>query len=185
MPVVVARTPNPEVLKFEIGRRLTISHAVFFAAASEAVESPLAMEIFALEGVRETLLGSDFLTVAKSSDMDWSRLEDSIVATIERHLQTPSKQLGAVGPEGAPAPTDDPIVREILDILETHVHPAVALDGGDIVFARFDEDTGVVWLSMRGACAGCPSSAATLKSGVENLLRHYVPAVTGVEALAD
>ena len=177
-------TPNPQVLKFLPGRELLPGGSREFASEAEALASPLARALFAIDGVVRVYFGEDFLTVSKTPDRDWSYLKAPILAEIMDHFTS-----GAPLIEGEEAVADEPvyegetaqIVAEIKDLIDTRIRPAVAQDGGDILFSRFEPDTGVVWLNMRGACAGCPSSAATLKAGVENLLRHYVPEVTRVE----
>jgi Fe-S cluster biogenesis protein NfuA len=177
-------TPNPQVLKFLPGRELLPGASREFATADEAAASPLARGLFAIDGVARVYFGDDFLTVSKSPDHDWSYLKAPILAEIMDHFTSGTPLI-----EGAEQLADEPvyegataeIVAEIKDLIDTRIRPAVAQDGGDILFSRFEPETGVVWLNMRGACSGCPSSAATLKAGVENLLRHYVPEVTRVE----
>jgi Fe-S cluster biogenesis protein NfuA len=177
-------TPNPEVLKFLPGRPLLPGGSREFVNETEALASPLARALFRLDGVKRVYFADDFLTVTKDPDQDWSYLKAPILAEVMDHFTSGQALL-----EGDEAVADEEVyegetaqvVAEIKDLIETRIRPAVAQDGGDILFARFEPDTGVVWLNMRGACSGCPSSAATLKSGVENLLRHYVPEVTRVE----
>ena len=177
-------TPNPEVLKFLPGRQLRPGASREFTTAAEAAASPLARALFALEGVTRVYFGDDFLTVTKDPDREWAHLKAPILAEIMDHFTS-----GAALVEGDEVLADEEvyegetaqIVAEIKELIDTRIRPAVAQDGGDILFSRFEAATGVVWLNMRGACSGCPSSAATLKSGVENLLRHYVPEVTRVE----
>ncbi len=177
-------TPNPQVLKFLPGRELLRGGSREFANRDEAAASPLARALFAIDGVARVYFGDDFLTVSKAPDHDWSYLKAPILTEVMDHFTS-----GAPLIEGEAATEDETvyegeaaeIVAEIKDLIDTRIRPAVAQDGGDILFSRFEPDTGVVWLNMRGACAGCPSSAATLKAGVENLLRHYVPEVTRVE----
>jgi Fe-S cluster biogenesis protein NfuA len=177
-------TPNPQVLKFLPGRQLLPGGSREFTDLAEAAASPLAAALFAIEGVTRVYFGDDFLTVTKGADADWPYLKAPILAEIMDHFTS-----GAALITDAEAAADEEvyegetaqIVAEIKDLIETRIRPAVAQDGGDILFSRFEPQTGVVWLNMRGACSGCPSSAATLKSGVENLLRHYVPEVTRVE----
>jgi Fe-S cluster biogenesis protein NfuA len=178
-------TPNPAVLKFLPGRELMASGTREFHDADEADASPLAQALFDIGGVRRVFFGQEFLTVTKAEDRDWSHLKAPILAAIMDHF-TDGRPLLRDAAESGEA--DDvyegdaaQIVLEIKDLLDSRIRPAVAQDGGDILFAKFEPDTGVVWLHMRGACAGCPSSAATLKAGVENMLRHYVPEVTRVE----
>jgi NFU1 iron-sulfur cluster scaffold homolog, mitochondrial len=181
-------TPNPEVLKFLPGRDVMGEGARDFRGANEAQASPLAAEIFAVDGVRRVYFGPDFLTVEKSADLDWAVLKAPILAAIMDHFTSGAALFADDAAAAAGGHSDlqyegetAQIVAEIKDLLDTRIRPAVAQDGGDILFDRFDVDTGVVWLNMRGACSGCPSSAATLKAGVENMLKHYVPEVTGVE----
>jgi len=177
-------TPNPEVLKFLPGRELLPGASREFTTAAEAAASPLSRALFGLPGVTRVYFGGDFLTVTKDPDREWAHLKAPILAEIMDHFTS-----GAALIDDAEVLADEPvyegetaqIVAEIKDLIDTRIRPAVAQDGGDILFSRFEPDTGVVWLNMRGACSGCPSSAATLKSGVENLLRHYVPEVTRVE----
>lgn len=179
-------TPNPQVLKFLPGREILPGGSREFTGAAEAAASPLARALFALDGVTRVYFGDEFLTVTKDPDRDWSHLKAPILAEIMDHFTSGAAILEDGGDE-APVAGETyegeaaEIVAEIKDLLDTRIRPAVAQDGGDILFSRFEPDTGVVWLHMRGACSGCPSSAATLKAGVENMLRHYVPEVTRVE----
>ena len=179
-------TPNPEVLKFLPGREVMGDGSRDFRDAETAKASPLAAELFALDGVTRVFFGPDFLTVGKAEGHDWAHLKAPILAAIMDHFTSGQPlfagEAAATGhDEGAYEGETAQIVAEIKELLDTRIRPAVAQDGGDILFSRFEPDTGVVWLNMRGACSGCPSSAATLKAGVENLLRHYVPEVTRVE----
>ena len=178
-------TPNPAVLKFLPGRELMAAATHEFHDAEEARASPLAQAIFDLGGVERVFFGQEFLTVTKSPDRDWSHLKAPVLAAIMDHFTEGRPLLRGGDAKAADEEVYEgdaaQIVVEIKDLLDSRIRPAVAQDGGDILFARFEPDTGVVWLHMRGACAGCPSSAATLKAGVENMLRHYVPEVTRVE----
>lgn len=180
-------TPNPEVLKFLPGRPVLGEGSRDFRSPAEAEDSPLAQDLFALEGVARVFFGPDFLTVGKTADWDWPLLKAPILAAIMDHF-TSGRPLfldqdeTAAGHDGGTYEGEvAQVVAEIKDLLDTRIRPAVAQDGGDILFNRFDPDTGVVWLHLRGACSGCPSSSATLKAGVENMLKHYVPEVTRVE----
>ena len=158
-----------------------------FRDAKAAQASTLARELFTIEGVDRVFFGPDFLTVGKTEGHDWSHLKAPILAAVMDHFTSGEPLFAGEGDQAGGH--DDTvyegetaqIVAEIKDLLDTRIRPAVAQDGGDILFSRFDVKTGVVWLNMRGACSGCPSSTATLKSGVENMLKHYVPEVTGVE----
>lgn len=178
-------TPNPDVLKFLPGRDVLVSGAYEFQSAEDAAESPLALALFALQGVTRVYFASDFITVGKLGDVDWSLLKAPILAAIMDHFTSGAPLLLNADAAVIEGPTYEgetaQVVAEIKALLDDRIRPAVAQDGGDIVFSRFDAETGVVYLHMRGACSGCPSSAATLKSGVENLLRHYVPEVSRVE----
>ena len=180
-------TPNPEVLKFLPGRDVLGDGTRDFRSAEDAQVSALAAEIFETPGVARVFYGPDFLTVGKDPDAEWAHLKAPILAAIMDHY-TSGRPLFAEGDgeagghdEGAYEGETAQIVAEIKDLLDTRIRPAVAQDGGDILFHKFEADTGIVWLNMRGACAGCPSSTATLKAGVENMLKHYVPEVTRVE----
>jgi len=180
-------TPNPEVLKFLPGREVMAQGTRDFREAADGAASPLAAEIFGVEGVTRVFFGPDFLTVGKTAEADWAHLKAPILAAIMDHFTSGAPLFAEDGPsagghtEGEYDGETAQIVAEIKDLLDSRIRPAVAQDGGDILFDRFDADTGVVWLNMRGACSGCPSSTATLKSGVENMLKHYVPEVTRVE----
>jgi len=185
-------TPNPASLKFLPGQDVSPATPYEFISADEASASPLASALFALNGVRNVFLGSDFISLTKSDEADWAVLKPQALAAIMDHFVSGAPVIADVAKAEAPALEDDvvyegetaEIVAEIKELIATRVRPAVANDGGDIIFKRFDVDTGIVHLSMRGACSGCPSSTATLKQGVENLLRHYVPEVTAIEAAA-
>jgi Fe-S cluster biogenesis protein NfuA len=178
-------TPNPEVLKFLPGREVFAQGSHDFRNPEDAEASPLAAELFEIAGVERVYYGSDFITVGKDAAKDWGLLKAPILAAIMDHF-TSGRPLFTG--EAAEAEVEEiyegetaQIVAEIKDLLDTRIRPAVAQDGGDILFSRFEPATGVVWLHMKGACSGCPSSSATLKSGVENMLKHYVPEVTRVE----
>ena len=181
-------TPNPNVLKFLPGREVMGEGTREFRADG-AEASPLAAAIFATPGVERVFFGPDFVTVTRvDDDLDWRQLKAPILAAIMEHF-TSGAPLFAEDAASATAHDDDEVyegeaaqvVAEIKDLLDTRIRPAVARDGGDILFNRFDPASGVVYLHMRGACSGCPSSSATLRSGVENMLKHYVPEVTRVE----
>ncbi len=183
-------TPNPEVLKFLPGREVLGEGAREFKTAEDGAASPLARALFDLGDVTRVFFGPDFLTVTKDADAQWPHLKAPILAAIMDHFTSGRPLLldAVSGPggdgghdEGVYDDETSQIVAEIKDLLDTRIRPAVAQDGGDIVFSKFEPATGVVWLHMRGACSGCPSSSATLKSGVENMLKHYVPEVTRVE----
>lgn len=178
-------TPNPNVLKFLPGRDVSPTGAHEFRSIDEASRSPLAEALFQLEDVAGVFFGTDYVSVTKAPHgLDWAEMRPGILSTIMDHYTSgaPLIRDGAGhGDHAASAEADSEIVAEIKQLLDTRVRPAVAQDGGDILFDAFDEETGVLSLRMRGACAGCPSSAMTLKAGVEQMMRHYVPEVTRVE----
>jgi NFU1 iron-sulfur cluster scaffold homolog, mitochondrial len=181
-------TPNPEVLKFLPGREVLAEGSRDFRGPEEAKASALAATLFDIDGVDRVFFGTDFVTVGKDADFEWGHLKAPILAAIMDHFTSGRPLFEAVGADSAGHDDDlvyegetAQVVAEIKDLLDTRIRPAVAQDGGDILFNRFEPDTGVVWLHMRGACSGCPSSSATLKAGVENMLKHYVPEVTRVE----
>jgi Fe-S cluster biogenesis protein NfuA len=156
--------------------------------ARAAMASPLAKALFRIDGVVRVFYGSDFVTVTKSDDVNWSTLKPDIFAAIMdffasgEPLFTDKSGLAA---DTAIHEDDDEVVAMIKELLETRIRPAVQEDGGDIMFKSYDPDSGIVKLKMQGACSGCPSSSVTLKSGIENMLMHYVPEVQGVEQVSD
>lgn len=178
-------TPNPATLKFLPGQTVLEAGTADFASAEAAQNSPLAQRIFAVNGVTGVFFGSDFVTVTKSDEIEWDHIKPAILGAIMEHFQS-----GADVMSGQPVASghaaydaeDSGIVDQIKELLDTRVRPAVAQDGGDITFHGFDR--GVVYLHMQGACAGCPSSTLTLKMGIENLLRHYIPEVVEVRPVA-
>ncbi|HEY7989997.1 MAG TPA: NifU family protein [Stellaceae bacterium] len=177
-------TPNPATLKFIPGRAVMGEGTAQFTTAEAAAErSPLAQRLFGVDGVTGVFLGGDFISVTKDGALDWFVLKPSILAAIMEHYTSGRpvvlEQTGAA--PGASAEADDETVAAIKELIETRVRPAVAQDGGDIVFEHFED--GIVYLQMHGACSGCPSSTATLKAGIENMLRHYIPEVIEVRAL--
>ena len=178
-------TPNPATLKFLPGQTVMQTGAADFPNREGAAASPLAMRIFAVDGVEGVFFGQDFVTVTKAENVDWAHIKPGILGAIMEHYQSGAPviegQSGAVGHAAHDGP-DGEIVVQIKELLDTRVRPAVAQDGGDITFHGFDR--GVVYLHMQGACAGCPSSTLTLKMGIENLLRHYIPEVTEVRPVA-
>jgi Fe-S cluster biogenesis protein NfuA len=177
-------TPNPATLKFLPGRDVLPGETRDFRSPEEAEVSPLATRIFAIDGVAGVFLGSDFISVTKDS-AEWSHIKPAILGVIMEHflsgkpvLADGTAEVEAAGDEFFDA-ADTETVEVIKELLSTRVRPAVAMDGGDITFKGFKE--GTVYLHMQGACSGCPSSTATLKSGIENLLRHFVPGVEAVQ----
>jgi Fe-S cluster biogenesis protein NfuA len=176
-------TPNPATLKFLPGREVLASGTRELRDADEGARlSPLAARLFAVEGVTGVFLGSDFISVTKG-DGDWQHLKPAVLGAIMEHYLSGDPVLNEAehGGEAAEdfAPEDAELVETIKDIIETRVRPAVANDGGDIIFRGFRD--GTVYLKMQGACSGCPSSTATLRYGIENLLKHFVPEVEAVQ----
>ncbi|MEP9377500.1 NifU family protein [Aquabacter sp. CN5-332] len=176
-------TPNPATLKFLPGRNVLGDGTLELRSADEAGRSPLAQRLFEVQGVNGVFLGSDFITVTKAGG-DWMHLKPAILGAIMEHFMSGAPIL-ADGVEADDedgdeffAESDTEIVGTIKELIETRVRPAVANDGGDITFRGFKD--GVVFLNMKGSCSGCPSSTATLKNGIENLLRHFVPEVVEV-----
>ena len=179
-------TPNPATLKFLPGQTVLDSGTADFTSAEAAEASPLAQRIFAVGNVTGVFFGHDFVTVTKDETTDWDHIKPAILGAVMEHFQSGAPVMA--GDAAAPAGhadhdgPDGDIVNQIKELLDTRVRPAVAQDGGDITFHGFDR--GVVYLHMQGACAGCPSSTMTLKMGIENLLRHYIPEVLEVRAVA-
>lgn len=170
-------TPNPATIKFLPGCVVMVRGSADFTNAEAATRSPLATRLFAQEGVIAVFLGNDFIAVTKAAETDWAVLKTQILAVIMDHYASGEPvMLETAEASGA---DDDAIVTQIKELLETRVRPAVAQDGGDIVFHSFKD--GIVYLEMRGACQGCPSSSATLKHGVENMLKYYIPEIVAVE----
>ena len=179
-------TPNPATLKFLPGETVLGSGTADFPTPETGAKSPLAQRIFTVEGVTAVFLGRDFVTVTKADDAPWDHLKPAILGAIMEHFQSGAPAIEGDAPENAGHAShdgpDSEIVVQIKELLDTRVRPAVAQDGGDITFHGFDR--GVVYLHMQGACAGCPSSTLTLKMGIENLLRHYIPEVIEVRPVA-
>lgn len=182
-------TPNPDTIKFIPGPDVVGAAGPFDFDSQEAARpSLLARALFQVDGVVRVFLGSDFVSVTKAPEAGWPQLKPLVLATIMDHFVSglPVIDEAAVPSAGGDTTTYEgaaaEIVEEIRELIETRVRPAVAQDGGDIVFDRFDVETGIVHLHMRGACAGCPSSTYTLKQGIENMLKAYVPEVNAVEA---
>ncbi|MEL6202521.1 MAG: NifU family protein [Pseudomonadota bacterium] len=182
-------TPNPATLKFLPGRVVMDMGTADFRSAEEAGEkSPLAARLFEVDGVEGVFFGYDFITITKDEAVDWSHMKPAILAGVMEHFTAnlpvmDTESGAAIDEEGEEFfdSGDENIVTTIKELIETRVRPAVAQDGGDITFRGYKE--GVVFLHMKGACAGCPSSTATLKHGIQNLLRHFIPEVQQVEAI--
>jgi Fe-S cluster biogenesis protein NfuA len=176
-------TPNPATLKFLPGQAVLETGTLDLRAPEQAAQSPLAQRLFGISGISGVFFGSDFITVTKSGG-EWQQLKPMILGAIMEHYMSGEPLLaagaGAGNSEGDEFfdAADAETVATIKDLIETRVRPAVANDGGDITFRGFKD--GVVFLNMKGACSGCPSSTATLRHGIQNLLRHYIPDVTEV-----
>lgn len=180
-------TPNPATLKFLPGKVVMETGTAEFRDAESAAASPLASRIFTIPGVTGVFFGYDFVTVSKDGP-EWQHLKPAILGTIMEHFMSGAPVMGSAsgsveadGDDEFFDAGDETIVATIKELLETRVRPAVANDGGDIVYRGFNR--GTVFLKMQGACSGCPSSTATLKQGIESLLKHYVPEVTDVQAV--
>lgn len=182
MFIQTEQTPNPATIKFIPGQTVMLKGCAEFRNPDEAARSLLAARLFRIEGVTSVFLASDFISVTRGRESDWSFLKPHVLAAIMEHYLS-----------GLPVIEDEEhqedrgleseIVIQIRELLDTRVRPAVARDGGDIDFVKFED--GIVWLRMKGACAGCPSSTATLKLGIENMLKHYVPEIRAVEQYTD
>jgi len=183
MFIQTEQTPNPATLKFLPGCTVMEAGTANFPERGAAARSPLAERLFLLPEIAGVFLGTDFITVTKNGDSEWHQLKPAVLAAIMEHF-TAGRPVVIGDPEDTgnkAVAEDDEIVSQIKELLETRVRPAVAMDGGDITFEDFED--GVVYLHMQGSCSGCPSSTATLKAGIENMLRHYIPEVTEVRAI--
>lgn len=179
-------TPNPAALKFLPGRAVLETGVADFTTRDAAQRSPLARLLFEIDGVAGVFLGSDFVTVIKTEDKSWQVLKPMVLGAVMDHFTSGAPVLEgeaeAESEEFSDEGADENVISQIKEMIDTRVRPAVAQDGGDIIYKGFKN--GTVYLSLRGSCAGCPSSTATLKMGIENMLRHYVPEVLQVEAIA-
>ena len=174
-------TPNPNALKFLPGREVAVEPREF-RTIDEAAASPLAEALFELEGVSGVFFGADYVSVTREArGPGWADLKPAVLTAIMDHFMSGAPLLRDGGEIADAAGEDSELVAEIKALLDSRIRPAVAQDGGDILFDDFDEASGVLTLRMRGACSGCPSSSATLKAGVEQMMRHYIPEVTRVE----
>tara|TARA_R110002096_G_scaffold310992_3_gene505471 strand:- start:390 stop:941 length:552 start_codon:yes stop_codon:yes gene_type:complete len=175
-------TPNPNTMKFLPGQEVSPAEPREFATPEAAEGSALARDLFTVDGVTGVFFGADYVSVSKDQTVDWAHIKPAILGAIMDGLTSGEPIVTGDSDDEAAEPVDG-LSKEIKEIIDTRVRPAVARDGGDIIFKGFDETTGIVALVMRGACAGCPSSTMTLKSGIENLLKHYVPEVREVVAV--
>lgn len=179
-------TPNPATLKFLPGKDVLADSTAFFTNKDEAKRSPLAAALFEITEVKAVFFGSDFVTITKDEDASWDVVKPIALTTIMEHYVSGNPMMTDDAAKTSKRKTDysedeQKVVDQIMELIETRVRPAVAMDGGDIVFHGFEQ--GVVKLELHGACSGCPSSTVTLKQGIEGMLKHYVPEVMGVEAV--
>ncbi len=181
MYIQTEETPNPNALKFIPGEAVLKTGTLFIANRDDAHRSPLAQTLFRIPNVEAVFLGSDFITVTKSEDARWEILKPMILTEI-MDFYVSGKQIETAQNVESVEEEKDPVIRQIKELIETRVRPAVAQDGGDIIYKGFVD--GVVQLELHGSCSGCPSSTATLKDGIENMLKHYIPEVQSVEAVA-
>jgi len=190
MLIQTETTPNPSTLKFLPGATVMDAGTRDFAAPEDADASPLASAIFSTGEVEGVFFGRDFISVTGAPGVDWQRLKPEILSILLDHFSSgaplfnPGSAAGIeIAPDGGieDNPADAEVIAQIRELIETRVRPAVAQDGGDIVYRGFSN--GTVYLALQGACSGCPSSTMTLKNGIEGLLRHYVPEVEAVEAI--
>ena len=183
MFIQTEQTPNPATLKFLPGCTVMEAGTANFPERGAAARSPLAERLFELPEVAGVFLAADFITVTKHGDSEWHQLKPAVLAAIMEHFTAGRPVIvGEANIDaGSAAEEDDEVVSQIKELLETRVRPAVAMDGGDIIFEDYED--GIVYLHMQGSCSGCPSSTATLKAGIENMLRHYIPEVVEVRAV--
>ncbi len=178
MFIQTENTPNPSTVKFIPGVTVMESGVAEFMDEVSAKKSPLAMRIFAINGVQSVFFGNDFVSVTKNDRIQWTDLKAPILAAVMQHFTMKEPLFREGHAQNANDDLLDEISKQIKELIDKRVRPAVAMDGGDIVFEKFEQ--GIVYLKMHGACSGCPSSTVTLKNGVENMLRHYVPEVLEV-----
>lgn len=177
-------TPNPATVKFLPGRSILDESKTYdYASEADAYNAPLAKRLFGITGVLRVFIAEDFVSVTKADDTDWSMLKPMVLAALMEHLSTGQPVINqAEAKEKSEENQDDcELSGQIRELLDERVRPMVAMDGGDIVFDRFED--GIVYLHMQGACSGCPSSTVTLKSGIENMLKHYIPEVVEVRQI--
>jgi len=178
-------TPNPASLKFLPGRVVMENGTIDFRSIEEATNSLLAQNLFKVEGVEGVFFGSDFISITKSDKFDWQVLKPSVLGVISDHYESGELIINQTenNKENLSNTNDSEIVVQIKELLDTRVRPAVAMDGGDITFSDYKD--GIVFLHMKGACSGCPSSTATLKAGIENMLKHYLPEIKEVQPVME
>ena len=185
MFIQTEQTPNPQTLKFLPGKVVMEDGTAFYQNIGEASNSPFAKRLFSVDGVEGVFFGSDFITITKNQSLEWQVMKPSILSSIMDHYNSNEETIiHEIKNENNSLKSDEndnDIVKQIKELLDTRVRPAVAMDGGDIIYDSFKD--GVVYLHMQGACSGCPSSTATLKMGIENMLKHYVPEVQEVRPI--
>ncbi len=185
MFIQTEETPNPQSLKFiPDGAAVMKEGTAEFKNKEQAAKSPLADDLFKIEGVGAVFFGSDFITITKSENVDWKKIKTEILATIMDFFVA-GKEILTLREKSAndADENDSDIVKQIKELIEIKVRPAVAMDGGDIIFRGFED--GIVQLELKGSCSGCPSSTITLKNGIENMLKHYIPEVLEVQQIMD
>jgi Fe-S cluster biogenesis protein NfuA len=185
MFIKTQETPNPESLKFLPGRDVMLTGTAHFTSPEDTKASPLARDLFKIEGIRGIMFGPDFITVSKAEEFSWMEVKPEVFAVMMDFFAS-GAPLFTEEPGSATTPTsadDSDTVLMIKELLDTRIRPTVQEDGGDIAFRKFEN--GIVYLKMQGACGSCPSSTSTLKGGIENMLMHYVPEVEGVEEVLD
>ena len=185
MFIQTEQTPNPQTLKFLPGKVVMDQGTAFFQNTNESSNSPFAKRLFEVEGVNGVFFGSDFITITKDQSLDWQVMKPLVLGSIMDHYNSGDETIISNKTNHDNSlkvdENDSDIVKQIKELLDTRVRPAVAMDGGDIIYDSFKD--GVVYLQMQGACSGCPSSTATLKMGIENMLKHYVPEVQEVRPI--
>ena len=187
MFVQVEPTPNPATLKFLPGKTVMTQGTQFYQDETSAGNSTLAQKLFQINGVESVFYGQDFITISKNETSNWTLLKPAIMGAIIEQFTTnnplieePQFKKTYVEDKHSIKSSDSDVVKKIKELLDTKIRPAVAMDGGDIIFNEYVD--GWIWLEMQGACQGCPSSTATLKSGIENMMKHYIPEVRGVRS---
>jgi len=182
MFIQTEETPNPNSMKFIPGTDVSPSAPLNFTSAKECTQSPLAENLFKLQYVEGVFLGKDFVTITKQTNTDWNLIKPEILLLLMEYFSSGKPSvIDSKTKKEIPTEQDSDVVAQIKEIIEEKVRPAVAQDGGDIIFHSFEN--GIVKLELHGACSGCPSSTVTLKNGIENMLKHYVPEVIEVEAV--
>jgi Fe-S cluster biogenesis protein NfuA len=185
MFIQTEETPNPLTLKFILNGEVVLenSTAEFKNQKQAATKSPLALQLFEIPGVAAVFFGRDFVTITKNPDGEWHKMKAEILATIMDFYVSKKPVMFEQVAADVTSEEDSEVVKQIKELIEIKVRPAVAMDGGDIIFHSFED--GIVRLVLKGSCSGCPSSTITLKNGIENMLKHYVPEVEAVEQVED